>query len=289
MPVYNAEKTLSEALESILKQTYGNFELLVCDDKSMDHSLEILQAYARLDSRVKVFANDVNSGALNTRKRLFLQAQGEYSMWTDSDDTMSPDFFEYGARCIEEIPDTDILEFPYDVIFPDGKVTLIQRPDLLVKTDTLSRFFFSENRPHVWYMWSKFFRTSVVKQALPPYASVILDDVFYGQKLFHYSKVYRWVASDHAMYHYKIGGGTWSRLGMTADLTTFQKTCYMRALQIVYNMQFAVQEHYSKKMLLQIVNFADLQMLINDIAKVPVQDRDAFLKTFCSFFCRNNQ
>ena len=68
MPVYNAEKFLAESINSILSQTYSNFELLILDDASTDNSLKIIKAYAKEDKRIKVLINNKNQTKKNKEK-----------------------------------------------------------------------------------------------------------------------------------------------------------------------------------------------------------------------------
>ena len=60
MPVYNAEKFLAESINSILSQTYSNFEFVILDDGSTDNSLKIIKAYAKEDKRIKILVNNKN-------------------------------------------------------------------------------------------------------------------------------------------------------------------------------------------------------------------------------------
>ncbi|MDD6210916.1 MAG: glycosyltransferase family 2 protein [Bacteroidales bacterium] len=92
MPVYNTVGYLSESIESCLKQTYGNIELIAVNDGSTDNSLQILQEYARKDSRVKVFTG-LNQGVVMARKRAIENANGEYLYFLDSDDTLQSEIF----------------------------------------------------------------------------------------------------------------------------------------------------------------------------------------------------
>ena len=62
MSVYNSKEYLNEAIESVLFQTYSNFEFLICDDFSTDNSLGIIESYAKKDNRIKVFRNNENKG-----------------------------------------------------------------------------------------------------------------------------------------------------------------------------------------------------------------------------------
>ncbi len=88
MPVYNTEKYVAEAIESILNQTYLNVELLICDDGSKDKSYEICANYC--DKRIRVWRNDKNLGNQFTCNFLFEQASGEFITIQDSDDFSDP-------------------------------------------------------------------------------------------------------------------------------------------------------------------------------------------------------
>jgi len=85
MPVYNTARYLTVAIDSILNQTYRNFELIIINDGSKDHSLVILENFAKKDPRIKLFSRE-NRGISVTRNELLLFAQGKYIAWMDSDD-----------------------------------------------------------------------------------------------------------------------------------------------------------------------------------------------------------
>lgn len=91
IPIYNSELYLSECIESVLKQSYNNFELLLIDDGSTDHSLEICKHYELLDKRVKVF-HIPNSGVSHARNVGLAKALGEWVTFLDSDDWLSEDY-----------------------------------------------------------------------------------------------------------------------------------------------------------------------------------------------------
>ncbi|KXJ53207.1 glycosyltransferase family 2 protein [Cycloclasticus zancles] len=85
MPVYNTEKYLKEAIDSILSQSYRDFEFLIVDDGSTDGSLDIIQNSANNDPRIK-FVSEPNKGICATRNQLTTWASGQYLAWMDSDD-----------------------------------------------------------------------------------------------------------------------------------------------------------------------------------------------------------
>ena len=93
MPVYNTEKYVAEAVESILNQTYQKFEFIIIDDGSTDRSVKILKRYEIQDPRIRLISRQ-NHGVSKTRNELIREANGELLVWADSDDISYPDRIE---------------------------------------------------------------------------------------------------------------------------------------------------------------------------------------------------
>lgn len=102
LPVYNAENTLGEAIESILNQTFANFELILINDGSTDDSEKIVLSYE--DKRIKYFSNERNKGLIYTLNRGLRLARGKYIARMDADDISLPTRFEKQVRILEENP-----------------------------------------------------------------------------------------------------------------------------------------------------------------------------------------
>tara|TARA_B100000886_G_scaffold333529_1_gene287705 strand:+ start:814 stop:1563 length:750 start_codon:yes stop_codon:yes gene_type:complete len=85
-PTYNSEKFISETINSILKQTYTNWELLITDDCSTDKTVEIVESYVKKDYRIKFFSLKKNSGAAIARNNSIKNSKGRYISFLDSDD-----------------------------------------------------------------------------------------------------------------------------------------------------------------------------------------------------------
>lgn len=85
-PSYNSEKYISETIESVLTQTYSNWEMLIVDDMSTDDSLQIIKAYTKKDSRIKLIRSERNLGPAKARNRAIKEANGKYIAFLDSDD-----------------------------------------------------------------------------------------------------------------------------------------------------------------------------------------------------------
>lgn len=92
--VYNAEKYLKKCIESLLNQTYDNFEIILVNDFSTDNSLEICIQYSHLYSNILTFSNEINYGVSATRNRGIDISSGEYICFVDSDDYVEPDYLE---------------------------------------------------------------------------------------------------------------------------------------------------------------------------------------------------
>jgi len=108
MAVYNSEQTAPESIESILQQTFGDFEFIIVDDGSTDSTEEILHAYARLDNRIKLYTQE-NLGLIASLNRHCRLAKGRYIARMDADDVSSPDRFEKQFRFLEAHPEIGVL------------------------------------------------------------------------------------------------------------------------------------------------------------------------------------
>lgn len=109
MPVYNAGLFLRESLDSVLSQTYKNWELICVDDGSSDNSLNILLEYASADSRIKVFKNKKNLGVSATTNFAIGKGRGEYLARMDADDVMTPDRLEKQIKFLKRNPKVIVL------------------------------------------------------------------------------------------------------------------------------------------------------------------------------------
>jgi len=107
VPVYNAERYLPMLVDSILAQTFRDFELLLVDDGSTDSSPALCDAYAARDERVRVI-HKANGGVSSARNRGIEEARGEYVFFADNDDYVFPDCF---ATAVETIGERDFLIF----------------------------------------------------------------------------------------------------------------------------------------------------------------------------------
>ena len=124
MKVYNGEKYLREAMESILSQTFTDFEFLIIDDGSKDSSAEIVRSYQ--DKRIRFLQNEKNMGLCATQNRVIEEARGEYIAVMDCDDISYPTRFEKQVKYLDEHPEVMMCgSFRNDIV--DGKESPFQQ------------------------------------------------------------------------------------------------------------------------------------------------------------------
>ena len=148
VPVYNTQRWLERCINSILIQTYTDFELLAVDDGSTDESLAILEQMARMDSRIRVIHKE-NGGSSSARNRALDEAVGEYISFIDSDDYIEPDMLGTLMGPVEQartkmLPLPNIIQVGRNEIDEDSKL----RPDICVppvhRTDYTAEEFMRE-------------------------------------------------------------------------------------------------------------------------------------------------
>lgn len=93
-PMYNAENFIEETIQSVCKQTYAKWELIIVDDCSTDRSVEIARKYSEMDQRIRIICNASNVGVAATRNRAIDDAKGQYIAFLDSDDIWLKDKLE---------------------------------------------------------------------------------------------------------------------------------------------------------------------------------------------------
>ncbi|WKS95141.1 glycosyltransferase family 2 protein [Riemerella columbina] len=125
MSVYNAEKYLAKAIDSILNQTYNNFEFIIIEDCSSDGSLEIIKEYAAKDNRIKILQKKENKGTRGFIENLnwgIQSAKGKYIARMDADDISHLQRFEKQVQYLEQNPEVFIVGAHINFIDEEGKI-----------------------------------------------------------------------------------------------------------------------------------------------------------------------
>ena len=102
MPSYNGAKYIAESIDSIISQTYRNWELIITDDCSSDGTQDIIKGYAARDERIRVFCLEENQGSGATRNNCIEEARGRYIAFCDSDDRWLPEKLERQVAFMQE-------------------------------------------------------------------------------------------------------------------------------------------------------------------------------------------
>ncbi len=121
LPVYNGERYVEESIDSLLGQTFGDFELIICDNGSTDRTPEICRAYADRDPRVRFEQNPENLGVFGNHAKCFSLARGEYWFWAAHDDIRAPDFLARCVQVLDDEPETVICYSAIQVIGEHGE------------------------------------------------------------------------------------------------------------------------------------------------------------------------
>ena len=144
LPVYNAEKYIEESIQSILNQTYSNWELLIADDMSEDKTKDIVGSYN--DSRIKTYHNNINMGPFPTRNKLLKYAKGNLITFQDADDISHSKRLEEQIKAFLNDPMLGIVGTWIEVILENGKVINrmkypIEDSEIKQTNQTMNAFF----------------------------------------------------------------------------------------------------------------------------------------------------
>ena len=126
MPVYNTEQYVKTAIQSVLNQTYTDWELILVNDASTDNSLEILKEFQRLDKRIQVIDIPQNSGASHARNIGMKLAKGDYLSFLDSDDFWDPIFLISLISKIEQNTNINFIYSGFDEFDEKGNIINVQ-------------------------------------------------------------------------------------------------------------------------------------------------------------------
>lgn len=249
VPVFNTEKYLERCLNSILSQSYKNLEIICVDDGSTDGSPQILDAYARKDSRIKVLHKE-NGGLVSARKYGIAEAAGVYAGYVDSDDWIEADMYE----CLYQAAldsNADMITCGY---YLDGSYTTTHLDN--VSAGLYSNEKMSQLRENTIYrlksretgirggLWCKLFRANLLKEvqkSIPENISIAEDKICVLTYILECSSVY---VLKKPLYHWCIRKNSMSHEN---------KNSYLLKVQPVYDYLYALYDHpnFSQTMCLQ--------------------------------------
>jgi glycosyltransferase involved in cell wall biosynthesis len=186
LPVYNGERYLTEALNSLLAQTYTEFELIICDNASTDQTEEICRAYAAMDTRIRYIRNETNIGAARNYMHAFERSSAKYFRWATCDDLSAPEFL---TRCVEILDrePTVALAYPKTKLINENGEILSEYEDSLHLQSSNPRERFARLLQNLRLCNAIYglMRTEVVKRIAPLGSYISSDICFLGELSLH--------------------------------------------------------------------------------------------------------
>lgn len=170
MPLYNASRYLRETLDSVLKQTFMDFELICVDDASTDATMEILLEYQIWDSRIRILCNTERHGAAYSRNRGMKEAVGEYFAFLDGDDIFEEEMFETAYRTASE-HEADLVMYEYQHVASDSVYNKLKvfHSEQYTERYCIKPFTVLDHEPYEflnWGLgpWNKLYKREVIEQ-----------------------------------------------------------------------------------------------------------------------------
>lgn len=223
VPVYNAQNTICRCINSILSQTYPNFELLLVDDGSRDESGAICDEYAEQDDRIKVFHKE-NGGVSAARNFALDHAQGEYIQFLDSDDWITPDATQKLVRAAEEHQCDMVISNFYRVV--DDRVSVkgdIEKDDVLTREEYAEHMMESPADFYYGVLWNKLYRRTIIESHKLRMNQDIswCEDFLFNLEYIRYAD--RFYALNVPLYYYVKTKGSLVSQGMSISATIQMK------------------------------------------------------------------
>lgn len=210
MPVYNTERYLGQAIESVLNQSFKNLELIIVEDKSEDGSFELCRKYADSDERINLLKGE-HTGVSSARNKGILEAKGRYITFVDSDDFIHPKTYEtvfslleinectiYTFGLTNYYKDDDEIEFMSEEklrgkLLADNNITHCNSFNSCISQMLLSNVGF--------FLWNKIYPAELVKNILIDTEYLMCEDLLFNWKLVQFSN--DMVVMNVPLYYYR--------------------------------------------------------------------------------------
>ncbi|RJP64848.1 MAG: glycosyltransferase family 2 protein [Comamonadaceae bacterium] len=165
LPVFNGQRYLPQAIEAILAQTYGDFELIISDNASTDRTPEICREYVERDPRVRYHRNDTNIGLYRNFNRVFQLSSGEYFKWAAADDGCGSTLIERCVDVLDADPQTVLVYAKTLFMDEQQRELVVEYPGWhLPSPDPVDRMVFAIQAGHWVTACEGLIRSSALKQ-----------------------------------------------------------------------------------------------------------------------------
>lgn len=209
IPIYNMENYLGKCIESIIKQSYKNIEIILINDGSTDRSEIICKKYQIKDKRIKVIFSE-NKGVSNARNLGIEASTGEYMLFIDPDDTVDERYIEEMLTCIKEYY-CDVVFCLAKHIYPKlNKIYTIKlENEEKISNDFIKDFYLIAEQFHT--PWGKLYKSDIIKKydIKFPIDLITSEDQVFNQEYLKHIKTYRFL--NRNLYNYYIRNNSISR------------------------------------------------------------------------------
>lgn len=208
VPVYKARRYLQNCIESILQQTYTDYELILVDDGSPDGCGNICDRYAQECEKVKVI-HKKNGGLSSARNAGISIAKGEYITFVDADDIVASGTYYYNMRILQANPDIDIIEFPVNSNYDSPQSEILSfKPEKITGNSNIFPDWIKRKGYKHAYAWNKIYRADLFAFIRFPEGEVF-EDLYVTPVLFESSECVYY--SDCGFYYYIYREGSISK------------------------------------------------------------------------------
>lgn len=252
VPIYNVEKYLDRCISSIVRQTYGNLEIILVDDGSPDHCPEMCEQWAEKDNRIRV-VHKKNGGLGMARNTGIDHATGEYICFFDSDDYIEPNAIEVCMRTVKNEA-ADIVAFGNDKVTREGKVLATRIPtppkyiftgEEVVKTLLPKSLYYNPQTGENWNLslaaWAGLFAMKLIHKNQWRFVSereIICEDYYSLLELYSYAD--KVVILNEVLYHYVVNPAS---LTQTYREDRYQKLVYFYQQLLERSTQMGILPH----------------------------------------------
>lgn len=206
VPVYRVEQYLPQCIDSILAQTFTDFELLLIDDGSPDSCGKICEEYALKDKRIRVFHQE-NAGVSIARNKGLTEALGRYIMFVDSDDYVLPGYIQ---DLFSELPDKEngVVVGSVVKLYPDERMKPCELPNLNLSSKDKYRVLTELTDKNIGYPHSKLYCMDIIKKHQISFLPTVslLEDLFFLLDYIQYADFV--LVRNISNYVYRVGHST---------------------------------------------------------------------------------
>lgn len=228
IPVYNVEKYLRKALESVQNQTFKNFEVIIVDDGSTDASIDIVKEFCQ-DNENFIYITQKNQGPAAARNLALKMCKGDYIGFMDSDDYLEPEFLEYLYNAAIE-NDADVACCNFNLYYPENDLKVYMPftsfPGVYSKTKALKKLILDMGIHY--FVWNKLSRRELFFNNNLTFDDMYFEDISTSPKIFYYAD--KIVLLGKSLYNYTSRGTS-----ILHSMNTIKINDFIKSLGVIRN------------------------------------------------------